>query len=61
MPNIILSDTSASVSELKKIQWRQSVPEMDFLLQFSTVISPLFTALRQRYTKKCSMPWMTWS
>ena len=39
MPNIILSDTSASVSELKKILWLQSVPEMVILSPFLTGIS----------------------
>ena len=39
MPSIILSDTSASVSELKKIRWQLSVPERGILLPFLTGIS----------------------
>lgn len=39
MPNIILSDTSASVSELKKILWLQSMPKMVTLSPFLIRIS----------------------
>ena len=44
MPGIILSDTSAGVSELKKIRWQPSVPERSILLPFLTGIS-LYSAV----------------
>lgn len=59
MPSIILSDTSASVSELKKIQWRQSVPERVILLPFLTGISLHSTVFQLSSMKGCLMPWMT--
>lgn len=59
MPSIILSDTSASVSELKKIQWRQSVPERGILLPFLTGISLHSTVFLLNCMKGCLMLWMT--
>ncbi len=59
MPNIILSDTSASVSELKKILWLQSVPEMVTLSPFLTGISRHSTVCLLNCMKGCLMLWMT--
>ncbi len=59
MPSIILSDTSASVSELKKIRWQLSVPERGILLLFLTGISQHSTVSLLSSMKECLMPWMT--
>ena len=60
MPSIILSDTSASVSELKKkIRWQLSVPERGILLPFLTGISQHSTVSLLSSMKECLMPWMT--
>ncbi len=59
MPSIILSDTSASVSELKKNPMATVSAGEGILLPFLTGISQHSTVSLLSSMKECLMPWMT--